>query len=203
MTLPSESQTGSHDDKDISTLLKQQTIRVPDSLDESILAASKSDTSIANYKRRLLRQSPWMAVAATVVLAILVAPLMLKTPETLLEAEHSKVQLEERTRAVNSVQAETEAAVAMDVDIMQSRKASSKPAPRALISNDSTATYSMETDLSDETFAYRDTPEEWVEEINRLITEGELSSAEEEYDLFRAIHPTYETTIRLPDQKDR
>ena len=203
MTLPSESQTGSHDDKDISTLLKQQTIRVPDSLDESILAASKSDTSIANYKRRLLRQSPWMAVAATVVLAILVAPLMLKTPETLLEAEHSKVQLEESTRAVNSVQAETEAAVAMDVDIMQSRKASSKPAPRALISNDSTATYSMETDLSDETFAYRDTPEEWVEEINRLITEGELSSAEEEYDLFRAIHPTYKTTIRLPEQKDR
>ncbi len=203
MTLPSESQTGSHDDKDISTLLKQQTIRVPDSLDESILAASKSDTAIANYKRRLLRQSPWMAVAATVVLAILVAPLMLKTPETLLEAEPSKVQLEERTRAVNSVQAETEAAVAMDVDIMQSRKASSKPAPRALISNDSTATYSMETDLSDETFAYRDTPEEWVEEISRLITEGELSSAEEEYDLFRAIHPAYKTTIRLPEQKDR
>ena len=200
MTLPSESQTGSHDDKDISTLLKQQTIRVPESLDESILAASKSDTSIANYKQRLLRQSPWMAVAATVVLAILVAPLMLKTPETLLEAEPSKVQLEERTRAVNSVQAETEAAVAMDVDIMQSRKASSKPAPRALISNDSTATYSMETDLSDETFAYRDTPEEWVEEINRLITEGELSSAEEEYDLFRAIHPAYKTTIRLPEQ---
>ena len=205
MTQATESQKGSHDDKDINTLLKQQTIRVPASLDDSILAASKSDTSTAKYKPRLLRQSPWTAVAATVLLAVLAAPLILTTPDSSLEAKHSQAVFEERARAINSIKpkTETEASIAMDAEVMQPTKASNKPAPRALISSDSAAVNSMMIDLLDETFSYRDTPEEWVKEISRLVSEGELSLAEEEYDLFRVIHPAYKTSIRLPEHKDR
>lgn len=203
MKLPSESQTDSHDDKDISTLLKQQSFQIPASLDDSILAASKADTSIAKHKLRLLRQSPWMAVAAAVLLAVLVAPLMITTPESSLEAEHTRALPKERTRAVLQFQADTEAAIPMDAEILQSVKASNKPAPRALISSDSAAISTMKIDLSEESFTYRNTPEAWVKEITRLLSVDELSSAEEEYDLFRAIHPAYRPTFRLPEQKDR
>lgn len=203
MKLPSESQMGSQDDKDISALLKKQTIPVPASLDDSILAASKSNAAVAIAKPRLPHRSPWLAVAATVILAIFVAPLMLTTPESSLESERSRVLIQESAPAAISIQADTKAAVASEADNAQSLKTLKKPAPRALISSDTAAVNSMEIDLTDETYKYRNTPEDWIEEINRLISDAQHSLAEEEYDLFRAIYPSYETNIQLPQQNNR
>ena len=81
-------------DHDIAALFDEQTVSVPDELDATILASAKqavSETLPAPESKpaiKLLSKTTnrWFALAATVVVGISVAPVLLKSPESSLDA---------------------------------------------------------------------------------------------------------------------
>lgn len=81
------------DDQDIAALFEAQSTEPPESLDKVVLAAAKD--SVAEPSKQVsaptaqpLGQSKhrWFALAATIVVGVSVAPLLLKSPESSLDA---------------------------------------------------------------------------------------------------------------------
>lgn len=202
MTLPPDSEINSRDDKDINELFKNQNINVPPSLDESILAASKAETPTPQRTRRPTFPARWLAVAATVTLAAIIAPLLPLQPEISIEAEnHSLKVLDDIPTALPSHAADSPVFMKKDATDQQTIKVLKKPAPRAFINNDSNEIHAIELDLTDDVEIYRLDRESWIKEINRLITTGQLLPAKEEYDLFKAIYPYHSTNITIPEEQ--
>jgi hypothetical protein len=83
------------DDRDIAALFDAQPVSVPDELDNAILSAATQaitesspipDESKPTIKPLSKTSNRWFALAATVVVGISVAPMLLKSPESSLDA---------------------------------------------------------------------------------------------------------------------
>ncbi len=217
-------------DKDIAELFKQQQVRIPEGLDDTILKASRealkdNDAS----QQRLIPQAPWMAVAATVVLAVLVAPLMLTSPDTQLEVDVMEIQSEAQTPSAlerptltptptdepaNATPPAPEltlklapmlapnenASTASDSAKRQSDSAMKRPMTSSASTGAPVNTNSTTSSLSSDSPRYRSTPKSWLNQIERLIMLEQLTEAQEEYDLFVEQYPDHLTDIKIPEQ---
>lgn len=187
MSRSSDSENLSLNDEDINELFKGQVVKVPTALDNAILAASTSNAE--SKATRSISPAPWLAVAATVVMAIIVAPLMLTSPDSTLQIENAEPFEQADTPAPLTIQADEVPAIKSEARALKPSIVRKQSAPRALVSSDSHEALILESDISEESVSYRDTPEEWINEINRLLSSEQMSQAQEEYDLFKAIHP--------------
>lgn len=187
MSRSSDSENLSLNDEDINELFKGQVVKVPTALDNAILAASKSNAE--SKAARSISPAPWLAVAATVLMAIIVTPLMLTSPDSSLQIENAEPFEQADTPAPLTIQADEVPAIKSEARALKPSIVRKQSAPRALVSSESHEALILESDISEESVSYRDTPEEWINEINRLLSSDQMSQAQEEYDLFKAIHP--------------
>ncbi|MFK7855340.1 MAG: hypothetical protein AB8B79_14550 [Granulosicoccus sp.] len=93
-------------DQDIAALFEAQAIEPPESLDNAVLAAAKESVAESSGQMRVPKAKPldktthvktthrWFALAATVVVGVSVAPLLLKSPESSLDAPLASVSEE-------------------------------------------------------------------------------------------------------------
>ncbi len=141
---PREPQGPDHDDQDLAALFEAEATAPPELLSARILAAAheavehepktSADESITPDKhiQRWKHAGRWMAMAASVLLAILVTPLLLRAPESVMEADAVDTS---RMKAVQqSLDSNTAATVApMDIQASDSRlQPQQEAAPMAL-----------------------------------------------------------------------
>lgn len=143
------------DDRDIESLFKAQDIVPPAELDESILAAARQSVSVDGQplesgqppvsKRQAVALKPtrfatiqqrnrWLSVAATVVVAVALAPLLLNSPES--EISHTVV--------------ESARTLSVEKDSALSQTAQTKPAPSITDQAITTDSSDLESDLIEE-----------------------------------------------------
>jgi len=215
------------DDQDIAALFDAQSAAAPDALDARLLEAAKQAVTAASAVseskpaiRPLSRTSNrWFALAATVVVGISVAPLLLKSPESSLDAPMATAPLAEdnfskggaagdllleesdtlpvaSTEAVPSTadhaalqEAESEAAGEQAV-----MKTTQSLSARSLSTNAAALRPADAQRVLNETGVddnYRDDADAWIEEILRLKSVGNKLQVSVEYALFRAKHPDF------------
>lgn len=246
------------DDHDIAALFNAQLVTAPDELDTAILAAAKQAVTDAPTPDTQADAMPaikplskatnrWFALAATVVIGISVTPLLLKSPETSLNApvtapveviaesaqliesdntggaagdllvneESDSIALSDESVAVEAgeqsslkkaaremsrdttmgatMEAEAEELDNAEVTITtRSRIASSAaPAVSTLSLNDTKRALLESGDNK-----HRDTAENWIKEILRLESIGDIRQASAEYILFRKNHPDFKPVFK-------
>jgi hypothetical protein len=164
----------------------------------------------------LNKYSPWFAIAAILVLAVIIGPLVLNAPTSeLQESRRLKIQeinIEEKMLISQDISLESDEEAVESADMTPAAKISPNEAlaPMALISPGVKAasrsplpgsTVSLAPQpLNDNEFEYRKIPESWLRTINNLVAAKQLSKAQTEYDLFRKNHPTYRTDFVRPEQ---
>jgi hypothetical protein len=204
-------------DRDIAALFDGQKISVPESLDDIILAASRQvQTVTPPPKTSLNKYSPWFAIAAVLVLAVIIGPLVLNAPTSEFQEsrrlKNQEININEKMLISQDISMESDEEAAESVDMTPTAKISPDKAPALMALTSpgvkaasrsplpSSVVSLVPQPLNDNELEYRKMPESWLRTINNLVAAKQLSKAQAEYDLFRKNHPNYRTNFVRPEQ---
>lgn len=191
-------------DKDLAALFDRQEITVPKSIDNIILEASRQvqvDTSppVTQFKK----YSPWLAIAAVLVLAVTLGPLLLKAPQSEMQ-ETRELNREEIMTILNSnptpgLRAPASKAFPNSVPVsIADTSLEFETVSRSSLPSSADSTF--QSPLTEDEFGYRKSRGTWIRKIQKLVGTKQLYKAKVEYDLFRKIHPTNRDKFNLPEQ---
>lgn len=190
-------------DKDLAALFDRQEITVPKSIDDIILEASRQvqvDPSppVTQFKK----YSPWFAIAAVLVLAVTLGPLLLKAPQSETQELRELSPQEIMSILANDTGPNLRKPAAksfpnsVPVSIadtsLEFEAVSRSPLP-------SSADSTFPSQSNEDEFGYRKSRGTWLRKIQKLVLTKQLYKAKVEYDLFRKIHPTYRSGFKLPE----
>lgn len=206
-------------DNDIAALFDTQDISVPESLDNIILTASRQVQADSPSSTRLNKYSPLFAIAAVLVLAVTLAPLLLQEPESIMQ-EVPPITSKDVTRAsatpaadvtrnkrTNDTAAPEESMGTFDAQksslgealiLSPEHKAYTESLPNAQAPM--AATSGVSTLSSTGNVAQRKFAANWITKIQALLAAKKYAEARVEYDLFRKKFPSYRLDIEIPSQ---
>lgn len=194
------------DDQDLTRLFDAQEERVPQALDDLILTAAKEAVAapaVTGQKRRSQVIRSGLAVAATLLLGITLTPLLLQSPESVLDravptepmlkvverpvsisAESSlQVLQNSESDAANSI-VQDETTTFISRSLLPPNQASNGT---AMMTSSASARQQRVIDAEE----YRRSPISWEEQIRTLMNENQLARARTEYHLFRKSYPYF------------
>lgn len=197
----------------------------------STASSSTAITSLEQHRQRKAtvsrRITSWFAVAATVVVGISVAPVLLKTPETSLQPDYS---FDSEQSSLEDLQAAESVAVSVSRSPAATQSSEAAPAAGADMS---VATTALQQELSlvdrsgksisitvqpgtvikaansrqtadgvaertaDDELTYRRSVENWIKEIRKLLDDNKIEAAREEYAIFRLRYAAKPVDARL------
>ena len=229
---------GPDNDDDIARVFNAQPVQVPDSLRKAVLlqasqlsrqqsSDSEDSTNLETSteptretSKTRLPKAAWLSAAATIVIAVAVAPLLLTAPQSSLEpslepsvdtslASESEEQLMIETappEQITSTSATSSSALQAPASSAKTLSSdAAADAPQMQQRKESTASDSLPLDaeMAEEiefqsSTAYRSSAAQWMERIDKLIADGDTDTAREEYRLFSAKHPN-EVKSYIPD----
>jgi len=204
------------DDQDLAALFNADKAAVPEFLNARILAAAhdavatdKAEPPATTHettppppvsRNGWQHSGRWMAMAASVILVVAVAPLMLRSPESTLQTEAVDASTLKAVEQSVSVSADS-AAPENEADEMASPSGAATMREAAPVATPAApmmpAIQAQKRSLSRE-LSFRDTAQSWLAHIRQLQEDERYDDALTEYQLFRRRHPEYEPGFTLP-----
>jgi len=164
-------------DNDIAQVFASQSVRVPESVRDSILEqANLSGTGRERVQAGTLR-TRGLGIAAALLIAAIIVPAVMQEPESSLDIQDLGIPDPDITKTAAPMQQQA-------ADIMNNEEASVNTQEiRTTMTRESTVSSAPSP-------TYRNSADKWMNEIKVLITTGEAQQARDEYQLFAQQHPT-------------
>lgn len=218
---------GPDNDDDIAKVFAAQDIPVPDTLRQSVLhqATQLSNQQTPANKKSWISRTSWLSAAATIVVAVAVAPMLLTTPESSLDVEEiaaeaaitdqiktlSESDSTPSTSARSTAREPALAPAPLELELATDSLQSSETATNGDIAANTlqrlkrqeTPALMVDKTAKEQTpTTHRTTPDKWITHINQLIADGLATKARKEYRLFAIEHPDKAKTF-TPDFDNR